>query len=304
MQSAPFGLSQSQKIQVTLLYLYASFDYLKELRLKLQGLMVSVDPTLELSKMQRGNSLITAFQRGAREMSEDWRNDACSILMHFERSVEGQMTERASDSFSITIANECERSLREISLAWMTPDGQDNFDDQFQAISWHARQLDDTVSQHQRAGRWDDFSLMLAASECKHDIDRADSLRLRPDILGVSGTTPARTGVYLPLDDPYGTPQFYWTGNPQGVLLDCNTFNELGLEALASIGRDDLLINKSRMLEFARRHANDPRLTQDPFFDDSIFNEDLAPSLVARNAFTNRSCRWMYVEKIHGALKN
>jgi hypothetical protein len=304
MQSAPFELSQSQKIQVTLLYLYASFDYLKELRLKLQALMVTVDPTLDLSKMRRRNSLITASQRGAREMSENWRNDPCSILMHFERSVEGQMTERASDSFSITIANDCERSLREVSLAWMTPDEQDNFDNQFQAISWHAGQLDDTLSRHQRAGRWDDFSLMLAASECKPDIDQADSLRLRPDILGVSGTTPARTGVYLPLDDPYGTPQFCWTGNPQGVLLDCNTFNELGLEALASIGRDDLWINKSRMLEFARRHANDPRLTQDPFFDDSISDEDLAPSLVARNAFTTRPCRWMYVEQIHGALKN
>lgn len=58
MQSAPFELSPSQKIQVTLLYLYASFDYLKELRLKLQALMVAVDPTLELSKMQRRNSLI------------------------------------------------------------------------------------------------------------------------------------------------------------------------------------------------------------------------------------------------------
>jgi hypothetical protein len=108
MQPAPFELSQSQKIQVTLLYLYASFDYLKELRLKLQTLMVAVDPTLDLSKMQRRNSLITASQRGAREMSENWRNDPCSILMHFERSVEGQMTERASNSFSITIANDCE----------------------------------------------------------------------------------------------------------------------------------------------------------------------------------------------------
>ena len=304
MQSAPFELSQSQKIQVTLLYLYASFDYLKELRLKLQAPMIAVNPTLDLTKMQHRNSLITASQRGTREMSENWRNDACSILMHFERSVERQMTERASDSFSITIANECERSLTEISLAWMTPDEQDNFDNQFQAMSWHAGQLDNTVSQHEQAGRWDDFSLTLAASGRKHDIDRADPLRLRPDILGVSGTTPARTGVYLPLDDPYGAPQFCWIGNPQGVLLDCNTFNELGLEALASIGRDDLWINKRRMLEFARRHANDPRLTQDPFFDDSISDEDLAPSLVARNAFTTRQCCWMYIEQIHGALKN
>ena len=48
------------------------------------------------------------------------------------------------------------------------------------------------------------------------------------------------TGVYLPVDDPHGTPQFCWTGSPAGELLECSTFNDLRLEAVAAVGRADL----------------------------------------------------------------
>jgi hypothetical protein len=304
MQAAPFKLSKSQKTQVTLLYHFASLGYLKELRLKLNRLMVAIDPTLDLAEMQRRDPLLTSSQWGTRDTSKNWGDNGWPILADFEQSIAMQIAKRASESYAITEANNCERGLSEISTEWMTPDEQDDFDNQFQAISAHAKNLDDTINQHERAGRWDDFSLTLAASEYRHIIDQAPLLRIRPDIVCNSAATPIRTGVYLPADDPHGTPQFCWVGNPPGVLLESNTFNDLGLEALATIGRDELWLNETRMLAFAQQHANDPRLTQDPFFDDSISDADLAPSLVARNAFTSRPCHWIYVEQIHGEREN
>jgi hypothetical protein len=52
------------------------------------------------------------------------------------------------------------------------------------------------------------------------------------------------------------------------------------------------------MLDFVKTNKNHPDLRADSFFDDSQ-TEGLAPSLVARQAFTSRTCRWYYVELIH-----
>ena len=128
----------------------------------------------------------------------------------------------------------------------------------------------------------------------------ATALRLRSDIVARSGATPPRTGVYLPVDDPHGTPQFCWTGNPSGELKKCTTFNDLGLDALASVGRESLWLDDHRMSRFVQSHLQDPRLIEDPYFKESVSKSKLAPSLVARQSFTSRACDWIYVEQLHG----
>ena len=189
MPAPPFQMSTTQKIQVSLIYHFASIEYLKGLHQRLQALMASIDPAMDLAKLQNRDALLTDKRWGTRNTSGNWANNGWPF---------------------------------------------------------------------------------------------------------------ARTGVYLPLDDPHGTPQFCWTGAPAGRLLECSAFNDLGLEALAAVGRSDLRINNNRMHAFVQNHLNDPRLTKDPFFTKSASNVDLAPSLVARNAFTSRPCSWIYVEQVHG----
>ena len=278
MQQPPFQLSARQKVQVTLLYYFASIDYLKGLQQRLRALAAP-----GTSKKRCGNG---------------WQ-----FLADFELSVTTDIAKRAYQTYSITGANQCGRGMSEMSLG-LAPDDQSEFDRRFEELSNYAGHIDSTMDKKQTAGRWDDFGLALARQEFPDTLTQAPALRLRADITGSSGMVTARTGVYLPLDDPHGTPQFCWTGKPSGRLLDCCTFNDLGLDALAAVGPTDLWINEDRMHAFVQNHLSDPRLTCDPLFTRSATKAKLAPSLVARNAFTSRPCTWIYVEQIHGELEN
>jgi hypothetical protein len=215
-------------------------------------------------------------------------------------SVARQIAERAVEKYSITGAYQCGRGLAELSMDWMTAQEQDDFEARFAHISLYAANIDDTMDQSGVSGRWDDFNLALARQEHAHAIAPAPSLRLRPDVTGKTGLAPLRTGVYLPLDDAYGAPQFCWTGAPAGQLLECNTVNDLGLEALAAAGRDHLGTDDQRMHTFVQDHLGDARLNNDPFFARSSVKSNLAASLVARHAFATRPCNWIYVEQLHG----
>lgn len=304
MQNAPFQLSVWQKTQVTLLYHFASLEYLKGLQQRLHVLMASINPTLDLAKLQNRDALLTDQRWGTRNTSENWANNGWSFLADFELSVTTAIAKRAFEVYSITAANQCGRGLDELSLGWMTPDEQDEFEARFEQISLYAGYIDDTMDQSRTSGRWDDFNMTLARQEFPDVLSRAPALRLRTDITGQTGMVPVRTGVYLPVDDPHGTPQFCWTGNPAGGLLECNTFNSLGLEALAAVGRQNLWIDDDSMHAFVQDHLRDPLLTRDTDFARSTAKPKLAPGLVACNAFTSRSCSWIYVEQIHGELES
>jgi hypothetical protein len=300
MQKAPFQLSAWQKAQVTLLYHFASLDYLKGLQQRLHALMAFIDPTLDLAKLQQRDPLLTDARWGTRNTSGNWANNGWPFLADFELSVATHIAKRAFEVYSITGANQYGRGLAEISLDWMTPDEQSDFETRFEQISLYAMNIDDTMDRSGQTTRWDDFSLALRRHEYPEALAQAPALRLRPDVTGQTGMVPVRTGVYLPIDDPDGTPQFCWTGSPAGELLESSTFNDLGLDALAAVGRADLWVSDDSMHAFVQAHLNDPRLTRDPLFSRSTAKPKLAPSLVARNAFTNRPCDWIYVEQIHG----
>ena len=276
MQQSPFQLSTRQKFQVTLLYYFASIDYLKGLQQRLRAL-------------------------AAPDTSKKWCGNGWQFLADFELSVTTDIAKRAHQTYSITGANQCGRGMAEMSLN-LAPEEQSEFDRRFQELSIYAGNIDSTMDKHETAGRWTDFQLARRLREFPNTLAQAPALRLRADITGISGMVPARTGVYLPAEDPHGTPQFCWIGKPAGGLLECKTFNALGLEALAAVGPTALWVNHDSMHAFVQDRLNDPRLIRDPFFTDSIGDAKLAPSLVARNAFTARPCNWIFVEQIQSEL--
>jgi hypothetical protein len=286
-----------------LLYHFASVEYLRQLQRQVHELMAFIDPTLDLAKLQGRDSVLTDARWGTRNTSGNWANNGWPFVADFELSIAKQIAQRSYEAYAITGANQCARGLSELSLDWMTPDEQSKFEGLLEKIMQMAGYIDDTMNQHERASRWDDFGLTMAGVAVPEAFSSAPGLRVRSDVVANTGETPPRTGVYVPVDDPAGAPQFCWVGRPAGALLEVNTLNDLGMEALSDIGRDSLWVDETRMFEFVQKHAKDARLTDDPLFEDSVEDPDLAPSLVARNAFTSRPGRWMYVEQIHGEIE-
>ncbi|MCP1574576.1 hypothetical protein [Herbaspirillum rubrisubalbicans] len=300
MPNPSFEIGLTQKKHVSLLYHFASLSYLQGLQDRLRSLMQFIDPTLDKAKLQGRDALLTNSRWGTRDTSENWANNGWPFLADFELSVAKQIAQRAFEVYSFTDAYNCGRGLSEYSLNWMTPEEEDEFQSRFDDLYLYAHNIDRTLKKFNVAGGWNDFGLTLCLAEHPEALSDATALRLRGDITAHSGTTPPRTGVYLPLDDPHGTPQFCWTGNPPGKLKKCSTFNDLGLEVLASVGRQALWLDEYRMNQFVQSHLQDPRLVADPYFKESIKKPKLAASLVAGQAFTSRPCDWIYVEQLHG----
>ncbi|WP_034351061.1 hypothetical protein [Herbaspirillum sp. GW103] len=300
MSKYPIELSLPQKKHVCLLYHFASLEYLKGLQVRLHELMRFVDPTLAKAKLQGRDALLSNSRWGTRDTSEDWANNGLPFLADFELSVARQIAQRAFEVYSFTDAYNCGRGLSEYSLNWMTPEEEDEFQSRFDDLYLYAHNIDRTLKKSGISGGWDDFDLTVCLAKHPEALGDATALRLRSDINAHSGTTPPRTGVYLPLDDPHGTPQFCWTGKPSGTLKECATFNDLGLEALASVGRQALWLDDYRMNQFVQSHLQNPRLMADPYFNESTNDPELAASLIARQAFTSRPCDWIYVEQLHG----
>jgi hypothetical protein len=299
-KSDPFELRDWRREQVALLYHVASLGYLQGLQHRVRALMVDVDPTL--ATLQGRDAIATDARWRRWNTSNKWSGNRWAFLAQFELSITGDIARRAFDTYSKTGVYQCARGMAECADE-LTIDGDpDAFQARFEQIHDYAGAIDDTMDQQGLAGRWSDFDLALRRHAFPDALTQAPTLRVLPDGIGRTGMLTARTGVYVPVDDPHGAPQFCWTGPPAGKLLECQTFNRLGLMALAEVGRADLWINGERMHAFVQAHLTDPLLTRDAFYADSVADRDLAASLVARNAFTSRACEWLYVEQVDAEL--
>ncbi|MDB5773460.1 MAG: hypothetical protein JWM42_3834 [Burkholderia sp.] len=299
----PFDLTPWQKMQVTLLYHFASLDYLKGLQKRANDVIALIDPILDLARNQNRDSVLVDKRWGNRDTSENWRNNAWSFLADFQLSIAKDIANRAFEIYGITGCYQCARGMSEYSLQWMTPDEQTKFDAMFEAVHLYAGNIDDTMDKFAHVSRWQDYGLTFAWQEFKDLFPKLPKFRVRTDIESETGKVPLRTGVYIPQDDPHGSLQFAWTGGGRGKLIESATFNDLGLKAFNDIGRKDLWINEDKMLAFVQANKKDPALQNDSFFSDSQ-TPQLSPSLVARNAFTSRSCKWYFVELVNGEFED
>jgi hypothetical protein len=295
-------LATWQKKQAALLYYFSSMKYLKGLKDRLDAITAFGESLLDKSRVEGRDSKLRSVRWGNRDTSENWGNNAWSFLADFKLSVAKDIADRASQIYDMTGAYQCGRGMSEFSMQWMDPKEQDRFDKQFAELYHYASNIDDTMSKTARAGRWDDFNLTMAWRENIRHFPTLPKFRILKDVVAVSGFLPPRTGVYVPIDNPEASLQFAWTGSSTGKLLECSTFNNLGKAALAAVGRKRLWTDGNAMLDFVLKNLSSPELVNDPFFEDSK-NPDLAPSLVARNAFTSHPSRWCYVDILEGEFE-
>lgn len=296
-----FELSLWQKRQATLLYHFASLNYLKGLKPLIDSLINGTDLLLDTAKEQGRDTLLVSSRWGARDTAANWDSYGFPALIDFRESTIRDIAQRAYESYSITGANNCARMLGELSMIWATREEEDAFKDRLEQVIRYAGEIDDVM---RRPPTNDDFTFWVTWNENKALFPRLPIFRVRTDVAGETNRIPPRTGVYVPQDDPYGALQFRWTGGGYGELCETYTFNEFGLRALDAVGRDGLWGNQQALLEFAMLPENRGIIPDDYLIIEGVPDAELAPSAVAREAFVGRACKWYFVEMVNGEFES
>ncbi|GAB3472100.1 hypothetical protein GCM10027321_44740 [Massilia terrae] len=297
-----FSLTAWQTKQAAMLYFFTSEEYLRKLHKMVSDLLTGlVDPLLELAKAQDRDRLFRDPIWGNRNTSENWSNHAWPFLKDLQASLAQAVARRATNRFQVSGVNECLRGIYEYSLDWTTPSEEEMLKVALSTISKTANEFDDTVNEYEN--RWDDFCFAYSYPAFESLTHRIPKFRVRPDSQVETGALPARTGVYFSPDEPHASLQFAWAEHGGVRLRLANTFNELGLAALAAVGRNTLWFDEEKMLRFV---LSEPlaRGIRHEVLSDGEPEASLAPSAVARSAFTSKECTWMLVEPIPGEFED
>ena len=302
----PFELSLTQKRQATLIYHFTSLDYLQGLLLRIDGLLQYADYLLERRKVVE--PFMYSAQWGARHTGANWSSTAYPAIADFRQDTLESITLRAQQVYDKTGAGFCSRMLSEYSMMWVSPDQEKSFKERFEEVVKYAGEIDGIM---ERSSPLDDFSFWAIWQRHKALFPRFPKFRVHTDIVGRSGEVPPRTGAYVPIDDPYGALQFAWTGAAPngyrgGYLADCDTFNDVGLDALAAVGRDGLWGDDTGLIDFLARSVKRIPDASWAMDDNGVIKTRprLAASVVALASSTHRACEWYFVELLEDEFED
>lgn len=290
-------LSQWQKKQAALLYYFSSATYLDGLSERLHSLRIFAEGSSYVCEDEDRNKARRKSKSQRRKNAENLKINTWPFLGDLQRSISQSSIERKRNIYRTTGVYQCARGMSECSIQRMTHEAQDQFDHMFENLYAYAQYIDDTMDRTVHSSHWTDFGLTLAWERHQAAFPVLPRFRTITDVVCESGQMPPKTGVYVSLNDSDATLQFAWNGNAIGKLLAGTTFNKVGRAALASMGRAKLWTDGDAMLRFVLENLSFPDLKQDSFFEESQTAE-LAPSLVARNAFKSNPSRWCFVELI------
>ncbi len=281
------------KRQATLLYHYASLEYLKGLLPRIDALIARADALLN----NRSNVDASMLRDGwdMRDTAANWGTGCYPALLDFRASVLRDISLRAVEEYDITGANNASRMLSEYSMNWATPEQEEEFR---RFAEEEVFKYATPINMAMRRPYTDNFLSFLVDWEgyaAEHD--RIPKFRIRRDIEGITGKIPPRTGVYMPQDDPNGTLQFAWTGGGYGDLGDTNTYSPLGLEMLRQIGRHALWFDAEAMFRFATQPQY--RGVFKGFDGEDLKVPSEARYALSHDAFEYKACKWYYVELLN-----
>lgn len=299
-------LSLTQKRQATMLYHWMSLDYLRGLKAMIDALVDGAGVDLALARAQGRDQALVNDRWGVRDTAANWSTHVYPALNEFRQSTIKDIAARTVESYEFTGAYQCSRMISEHSSLWMTPEEETRFKAEFEKVYRYASRIDHAAGAGGARHQLDDLVMTLRwDSEFAHSYARLPRYRVRTDVVAESGSLPPRTGVYVSQDDPNGTLQFAWTGNADGRLGQASTFNSLGLEALAKVGRDRLWRDPMAMVRFVEPLFKSGRLNdRDGFPVGTESQPDNAMYLIAEKVFESRPCKWHFVERIDGEFED
>lgn len=296
-----FRLNKWQKRQATLLYHFASLEYLEGLKRLVDDFVNGVDVTLDLAKRQGRDQVIANERWGVRDTSANFSTYGFAALREYQQSIVRDIAMRSNECYEFTGHNQCARLLGELSLGWSTPQERERFEAGMEVIGHHASSIDTTMEH-----AWSDGSFDWKWQELSGQFARLPKFRVRTDVDAQSNELPLRTGVYVPQDDPYGSLQFAWTGNSDGCLSECRTFNDLGLEAVQVVGRDAVWRDDPRLLPIVKQPQYLAAFKELDWFKEPGFLNDAtrATAFIARAGIAQRPCKWYFVEMLEGEFED
>lgn len=252
-----------------------------------------VDPLLDTARTQERDKILISEVWGDRNTVRNWENNAWPFLKELQTSLARDIALRMSGKYRRTSVNESLRGVAEYSTDWATPGEERVLQLALATISEYAAKYDKSVDVYQN--RWNDYHFADLYSTFAACQLKTPKFEVREEFSASTGELPVRTGVYVALDDPYATLQFVWSA-PEGIKLRlANTFNEIGLAALASVGRRSLWIDQEKMFAFATAEPN-RKLFQDSIYVSEQPYPSLAAEAVAEYSFELKPCRWALVD--------
>ncbi|CAH0246987.1 hypothetical protein SRABI118_02867 [Massilia sp. Bi118] len=295
-------LTSWRKKQAAMLLYYSSLEYLITLHKLVTDLINGdVEAILERAQIQRRDKLLVDKRWGVRNTSKNWSNYAWPYLKDLQISLAKNIAEREAGVYGMTAVSEYLYALQQFSLDWMTPAEEEILNTATQNISYWATPLDKTMADFMSSS-WNDFGFAYRYPDYVTQFDTISKFHVNTDIIVSTDVIPEKTGIYVSKDDPHAALQFAWAGKEGRKLREANTFNELGLDALAAVGRKDLWFNEQKMFDFATTSKYAKLLHDDVIWENGS-HPDLAPSAVARQAFTKRPSEWYLVEPIEGEFE-
>jgi hypothetical protein len=295
-------LTPWQKKQAAMLLYYSSLQYLLTLHKLVTDLINGdVEGVLDRAQMQQRDKLLVDKRWGTRNTSKNWSDYAWPYLKDLQISLAKNIAQRESGIYRLTAVNEYLYALQNFSLDWMTPAEEKIFNKATQRISSFATPLNETMAGYMSSS-WDDFGFAYYYPEYVAQFNTIPKFRINAEMIVPTGVVPDKTGIYVSKDDPNAALQFAWSGKEGRELREANTFNELGLDALEAIGRNDLWFDDKKMFDFATTSKYAKLLHDDVIWEDGP-HPNLASSAVARQAFTKRPSEWYLVEPIDGEFE-
>lgn len=289
---AAFELSPWHKRQAAILYHYTSLGYLKGLLPRVEELIARADALLD--DRERFDPHMRAIGWDTRDTAANWATWAYPALVEFKESLLKDIALRAVESYDITDANNASRMLREYSMNWAEPDQEEEFREFAEKeVFKYASPINAALL---RPRTDDDYTYYVEWKRSSAKFSRLPCFRVRTDVEAETDGRVPRTGVYIPQDDPYGAAQFAWAGGRYGQLDDCMTFNDVGLEAVSTLGRQALWDDGDALLRFAEQPKYKGRFVT--ISGDPPKTSVEAVSAVAWESFTERPCKWYYVEML------
>lgn len=293
------SLNLYQKRQAALLYYFSSMEHLDKIIGRVRALTVFTDQTLDYAiRMERDRAMReVGWDEG--NLASNWSTHAHPMLRDCLRGLLSQKSKRATEWYDISGVSGTLTGMSHFSMNWTLPEEEQKFLELSGEAIDVGVDLDSTVEH-----TFTDLDMELSWEVYKHLFPKMPKFRIRSDVQGETGKRPVRTGVYVPQDDPFGTLQFAWTGNSSGTLAPCETLSELALEYVNVVGRNKLWKSPS---EKARNP--DRAEPTDEYFDDWCRESKrmkFPDEISSRNerAFSNRSCKWYFVEQIFGEFED
>ncbi|MFV5191991.1 MULTISPECIES: hypothetical protein [Acinetobacter] len=308
MQNIEQQLTRFQKQSVALIYYVTSRSYLEMLLTKLDDLIQYTGGVIDLADQQYRDRVLLQEGWEMGDTSANWSTYAYPSLLDFRLGLIRIIEQTKQEKYGWTPAYNTARMLGEFQPNWMSEEEETDFKMRFDELYRLCSYYDSCVKPPRS---WSLYSLFEVIKELEIFDHKVPKFTIRTDIRVNSGELISKTGVYIPVGDQYGVPQFAWTYQEsdtfeRGWLEKCRTINALGKQLFSKFNEYTAWTPSEELRTFAIENIKKKKIDDD--FGYVKLNYDsqlrLAPELIANNVFSKADCSWYFVELVEGEFED